>query len=93
MAVARRDSIKIDTIGGREYRLGSIDGIEIEPTQLNVCEQMSDLKLVDESLSVIDNLLGLPKSPANNPFFPTVLVSIMFLMWGYAYGLLDVLSV
>ena len=37
---SRRDSIKIGSIGGREYRLGSIVGMETEPTLEEVYHQM-----------------------------------------------------
>lgn len=36
----RRDSIKVDSIGGREYRLGSISGEETEPASQQVDEQI-----------------------------------------------------
>ena len=99
MAGVRRDSIKVGTIGGREYRLGSIVGIETEPTQADVYEQMAhrpsivDVKSEAGRRKSISNrkLTGASQITTRQSIVPIVLVTILFFMWGFAYGLLDVL--
>ena len=95
----RRDSIKVGTFGGREYRLGSIVGIETEPTQLDVYEQMTnrpsiaDVKVEASRRKSVSNrqLTGASQITTRQSIIPIVLVTILFFMWGFAYGLLDVL--
>lgn len=95
----RRDSIKFGSVGGREYRLGSIVGKETEPTQLEVYEQMQHRPSVTE-VSVeagrrksVSNrkVTGASQITTRQSIVPIILVTILFFMWGFAYGLLDVL--
>ena len=96
----RRDSIKVGSFGGREYRLGSIVGKETEPTLEEVEEQMSrrpslmDVRANARRRKSVSNrqVTGASQLTTRQSIFPIVLVTILFFMWGFAYGLLDVLN-
>ncbi|KAI9802545.1 MAG: hypothetical protein M1833_001617 [Piccolia ochrophora] len=96
----RRDSIKIGSIGGREYRLGSIVGKETEPTLDEVHEQMrrrpSRADVQKEALrrkSVSNRqVTGASQITTRQSIIPICLVTTLFFLWGFAYGLLDVLN-
>jgi len=100
MSDVRRDSIKVGSIGGREYRLGSIVGKETEPTQEEVYEQMPNRPSMAELRSEagrrksVSNrqLTGASQITLKQSIIPIVLVTVLFFLWGTAYGLLDVLN-
>lgn len=95
----RRDSIKIGSIGGREYRLGSIVGRETEPTLDEVREQqgrrpsLADVKHEAARRKSVSNraVTGASQLTVKQSIVPITLVTTLFFMWGFAYGLLDVL--
>lgn len=96
----RRDSIKVGSFGGREYRLGSIVGRETEPTYEEVKEQqarrpsLADVKANSRRKSVSNReVTGASQITLKQSIFPICLVTILFFLWGFAYGLLDVLYV
>jgi hypothetical protein len=99
MSGPRRDSIKIGSVGGREYRLGSIVGIETEPTLEEVREQMprrpSIIEVKREAYrrkSVSNRVItGASQLTTKESIVPICLVTTLFFLWGFAYGLLDVL--
>jgi MFS transporter, FHS family, L-fucose permease len=99
MAEGRRDSIKIGSLHGRELRLGSIVGIETEPTATEVYEQMgrrpSVADVQDDAVrrkSVSNRkVTGASQITTRQSIIPIILVTILFFLWGFAYGLLDVL--
>jgi hypothetical protein len=101
MAQPRRDSIKIASIGGREYRLGSIYGAETEPTLEEVREQMARRPSIAEvkkeayrRKSVSNRVVtGASQLTVKQSIIPICLVTTLFFLWGFAYGLLDVLYV
>ena len=72
----RRDSVKIGTINGHEYRLGSIVGLETEPTLEEVYEQMprrpSMVEVTEQArrrrVSATELLLERRKSLFSNPY-------------------------
>ena len=95
----RRDSIKVGSIHGREVRLGSIVGKETEPTLEEVHEQMarrpSLAEVKEQALrkkSVSNRAVtGASQITVKQSIIPVALVTILFFLWGFAYGLLDVL--
>ncbi|KAI9894909.1 MAG: hypothetical protein M1814_000129 [Vezdaea aestivalis] len=95
----RRDSINVGSFGGRDYRLGSIVGRETEPTYEEVKEQqgrrpsLADVKANSRRKSVSNReVTGASQITLKQSIFPICLVTILFFMWGFAYGLLDVLN-
>lgn len=100
MGEPRRDSIKIGSVGGREYILGSIVGKETEPTLDEVYEQMprrpSRAEVAEQAKrrkSVSNRAItGASQLTLRQSIFPICLVTILFFLWGFAYGLLDVLN-
>jgi MFS transporter, FHS family, L-fucose permease len=95
----RRDSIKIGSFGGREYRLGSIVGHETEPTLEEVRAQMgrrpSMVEVKENAFrkkSVSNRVItGASQLTVKESIIPICLVTTLFFLWGFAYGLLDVL--
>ena len=100
MAEPRRDSIKIASVGGREYRLGSIVGKETEPTLDEVYEQMprrpsrAEVDAAAHRRKSVSNraITGASQITLRQSIIPICLVTILFFLWGFAYGLLDVLN-
>jgi hypothetical protein len=95
----RRDSIKVASFGGREYRLGSIVGKETEPTYEEVRAQMDhrpslvDVKRNSLKRKSVSNreVTGASQITTRQSIIPICLVTTLFFLWGFAYGLLDVL--
>ncbi|MCJ1416337.1 hypothetical protein MMC32_002672 [Xylographa parallela] len=96
----RRDSIKVGSYGGHEYRLGSIVGMETEPTLEEVYQQMprrpsvAEVKAQAHRKKSISNrhVTGASQITVRQSIFPICLVTTLFFLWGFAYGLLDVLN-
>jgi len=94
----RRDSIKVASFGGREYRLGSIVGRETEPTYEEVRGQMDhrpslvDVKRNSLKRKSVSNreITGASQITTKQSIIPICLVTTLFFLWGFAYGLLDV---
>jgi len=97
----RRDSIRLGSVGGKELRLGSIVGKETEPTLEEVKEQqgrrpsLADVKHEATRRKSVSNraVTGASQLTVKQSIIPIVLVTTLFFMWGFAYGLLDVLLV
>ena len=97
--VERKDSIKFGSFSGRDGRLGSIVGKGTEPTLEEVHEQMQrrpSLAGVKEQAlrkkSVSNRAVtGASQITVKQSIIPVCLVTILFFLWGFAYGLLDVL--
>ena len=91
--------IRNASIGGHELRLGSIVGKETEPTLEEVHDQMDRRPSVVEvqkdakrRKSVSNRkVTGASQITVRQSIIPIVLVTILFFLWGFAYGLLDVL--
>ena len=81
-------------------RLGSIVGPQFEPTMDEVYDQMdrrpslADVKHDAARRKSVSNkkLTGASQLTTRQSILPIVLVTILFFLWGFAYGLLDVLN-
>lgn len=89
----RRSSIK------RETRFGSMVGMDADPTDEEVKEQMDhrpsmvEVKELSKERKGVSNkkVTGASQITLKQSIFPICLVTILFFLWGFAYGLLDVL--
>jgi FHS family L-fucose permease-like MFS transporter len=96
----RNDSIRVGKVGGRELRLGSIVGKETESTLQEVYDQMdrrpslAEVKDNEVRQKSVSNrqITGASQLTLKQSIVPIVLVTILFFLWGFAYGLLDVLN-
>ena len=81
-------------------RFGSIVGAQTEPTMQEVYSQMdrrpsvADVKNETVRRKSVSNkvLTGASQITTRQSILPIVLVTILFFLWGFAYGLLDVLN-
>ena len=88
VSAPRRDSIKIGTINGHEYRLGSIVGFETEPTLEEVYEQMPrrpsviEVKEQARRRKSVSNraVTGASQITVKQSIFPICMVTILFFL-------------
>lgn len=85
--------------GSTKLRLGSIVGVETEPTDQEVHAQMAhrpsivEVKELSKERKGVSNrkVTGASQITLKQSIIPICLVTILFFLWGFAYGLLDVL--
>ena len=81
-------------------RLGSIVGQPTEPSMQEVYDQMdrrpsvAEVKADASRRKSVSNrkVTGASQISTRQSILPIVLVTILFFLWGFAYGLLDVLN-